>query len=91
MITIDEAISFGYYRKLYHELVADYDARNGYSKSDIIDIVRYNNNSNDVRLSLLKANSRVHEESISRVRSIIQRNLDIFNANNKTLEEINKI
>jgi hypothetical protein len=76
MLTVDDLISFGYWRKHYHTVREDYIQANAYSKDAINQAVKATQTAQDdpktVRTQMEQANSQVAQEAILWAREVIQ-------------------
>lgn len=78
MITIDDVISFGYFRKWFHEMKKDYITINAYPKDLINKIAKYKNDES-IKGKLFAQNKIIEQEAESYAREVIQISVDGFN------------
>lgn len=93
MVTVDDIISSGYWRKYYNETIKDYEDKALYTKDDLSRIPRFwhpedKQAQNEIRKSLLQENEEMKKGAVEKVRGIMQTVVDAFNERGMTIEEI---
>ena len=87
MITVDDVIAFGYFRKWYHEMVKHQNDINAYPKDYINKVVAFTGDETR-RQSMLEENKQTQKESEDYSRSVIQISVDKFNELGYNIEDI---
>lgn len=77
MIMIDDVISFGYFRKWFHEMKKNYITQHGYPKDYINKVAAFKNDS--IKGKLFAENKKIEQEAETYARDVIQISVDGFN------------
>lgn len=87
MITVDDVIAFGYFRKWYHEMKKEYLTQHAIPKDLINKIADYKKD-NFVKGKLFAENKQIEVEADTYAREVIQISVDSFNKLGYNIEYI---
>lgn len=92
MITAEDLIAFGYWKKNYHETVKEVVDRNSFSKGDINGITKFCSETGEdpvvVRQQLIDHNKLIQKEAEEMAKAIVQMVVDSMNRCNLTMEQV---
>ena len=94
MITVEEVITFGYFKKRYSELVSGYLLVNEINKDTLNKIVQYKLSVNpeldakEIKSALIQSNYIIRQEAEQYAKDVIQIHIDALNRQNYTLDQV---
>jgi hypothetical protein len=93
MITVEDLISFGHFRKQFAEMKKSAELVTLYSKSDITNIAKYRMQNEDTPFKdtqqiLNQENAQMKQEIVENVMGVIQLTVDALNERGATMEEV---